>query len=58
MRIEILYVPGCPNYHPTLERIREVLASESVGGEIHGDARENRSAGEGFTVSRFSDRSG
>ena len=36
MRIEILYVPGCPNYQATLERIQEVLASESVRGEIHG----------------------
>lgn len=35
VRIEILYVPGCPNYQPTLERIQEVLASESVRGEIH-----------------------
>jgi hypothetical protein len=35
MRIEILYVPGCPNYQPTLERIQEVLASETVRGEIH-----------------------
>jgi hypothetical protein len=30
MRIEVLYVPGCPNYEPTMERIRKVLASESV----------------------------
>jgi hypothetical protein len=36
MRIEVLYVPGCPNYQPILERIQEVLASESVRGEIHG----------------------
>lgn len=36
MRIEILYVPGCPNYKPTLERIQEVLVSASVHGEIHG----------------------
>ena len=36
MKIEILYVPGCPNYQPTLERIQDVLASESVRGEIHG----------------------
>jgi hypothetical protein len=30
MRIEVLYVPGCPNYQPAVERIRKVLASESV----------------------------
>ena len=36
MKIEILYVPGCPNYQPAVERIQGVLASESVLGEIHG----------------------
>ena len=30
MRIEVLYVPGCPNYEPAVGRIRKVLASESV----------------------------
>jgi len=30
MRIEVLYVPGCPNYEPAVERVRKVLASESV----------------------------
>jgi len=30
MRIEVLYVPGCPNYEPAVERIRKVLASESL----------------------------
>jgi hypothetical protein len=30
MRIEVLYVPGCPNYEPAVERIRKVLVSESV----------------------------
>jgi hypothetical protein len=36
MRIEVLYVPGCPNYQPAVERIQGVLASESVLDEIHG----------------------
>ena len=35
MRIEILYVPGCPNYQPAVERLQEVSASQSVQGEIH-----------------------
>ena len=30
MTIEVLYAPGCPNYPPTLERAKRVLASESV----------------------------
>ena len=30
MRIEVLYVPGCPNYQPTMEMVATVLASESV----------------------------
>ncbi len=36
MRIEVLYVPGCPNYEPAVERIRKVLASESVKTGIQG----------------------
>jgi hypothetical protein len=38
MRIEILYVPGCPNYQPTFERLQSVLASESVKAGIQGIA--------------------
>ena len=36
MRIEVLYVPGCPNYEPAVERIRKVLASESVEAGVTG----------------------
>jgi hypothetical protein len=36
MRVEILYVPGCPNYQPTFERLQAVLASEAVKTGIHG----------------------
>jgi hypothetical protein len=36
MRIEILYVPGCPNYKPTFERLQAVLTSESVKAGIQG----------------------
>ena len=35
MRIEILYVPGCPNYQPALDAVKKVLASESVASEVH-----------------------
>ena len=36
MRVEILYVPGCPNYQPTIERLQAVLASEAVKAGIQG----------------------
>jgi hypothetical protein len=36
MTIEILYTPGCPNYQPTVELVKKVLASESVAGKISG----------------------
>jgi hypothetical protein len=41
MRIEILYVPGCPNYQPTFERLQAVLASEAVKTGIQGIAVTN-----------------
>lgn len=34
MRIEILYVPGCPNYLPAVEQVERVLFSESLQAEI------------------------
>jgi hypothetical protein len=34
MKIEVLYVPGCPNYRPALERIQKVLESESLRADI------------------------
>lgn len=34
MRIEILYVPGCPNYQPAVERLQAVLESQSLQAEI------------------------
>jgi hypothetical protein len=34
MRIEVLYVPGCPNYEPAIERLQAVLESESLQAEI------------------------
>jgi len=36
MRIEILYVPGCPNYQPTFERLQAVLVTETVNVGILG----------------------
>src|SRR5262249_4999197 len=34
MRIEVLYVPGCPNYAPAVERLQAVLESQSLQAEI------------------------
>ena len=34
MKIEVLYVPGCPNYRPAVERIQKVLMSESLRADI------------------------
>lgn len=36
MRVEVLYIPGCPNYQPTMERVEQVLATESVPYRAHG----------------------
>lgn len=30
MLIELLYVPGCPNHEPALNRLRHVLQSQSL----------------------------
>jgi hypothetical protein len=35
MRIEVLYVPGCPNYEPAVQRLQTVLESQSLQAEIH-----------------------
>jgi hypothetical protein len=34
MKIEILYVPGCPHHQPAFERLQKVLASEAQSAEI------------------------
>ena len=34
MKIEILYIPGCPNYEPAVERVQKTLRAEAVQGEI------------------------
>ena len=34
MIIEVLYIPGCPHHQPTVERVRHVLASESLTNEV------------------------
>jgi uncharacterized protein len=34
MRIEILYIAGCPNYSPSPARLRKVLRQEGVSAEL------------------------
>lgn len=36
MRLEVLFVPGCPNYEPALQRLKKVLVSEGLDIEVHG----------------------
>jgi hypothetical protein len=36
VRVEVLFVPGCPNYEPALERLKNVLASEGLGVVVQG----------------------
>ena len=38
MRIEVLYVPDCPNYQPAVALVQEVLASESLQADVQGVA--------------------
>jgi hypothetical protein len=34
MRVDFLYLEGCPNHVPALERIKEILREESCGAEV------------------------
>jgi hypothetical protein len=34
MKIEVLYVPGCPNHKPAVEAVTSILVAESVRTEI------------------------
>jgi hypothetical protein len=36
MRIEVLYVPDCPNYTLAVDRVKTILASESLQVEVSG----------------------
>jgi hypothetical protein len=38
VRVEVLFVPGCPNYEPAVERVRKVLAEEAINVDVHGIA--------------------
>ena len=34
MKLEILYLPGCPNHEPAVRRIRDVASREGLAAEI------------------------
>ena len=46
MRIEVLYFEGCPNYVPTLDRLRKVLREESVNVDVQEVEVKNAAAAE------------
>jgi hypothetical protein len=35
MKIEVLYVPNCPNHSVALKRLREILAGESLDAQVN-----------------------
>ena len=34
MLIEVLYIPGCCNHHPAVDRVRRVLVAENLNWPI------------------------
>jgi len=34
MRVEVLFVPGCPNYAPAVARVKKILAAESLTPKV------------------------
>ena len=36
MKVEVLFVPGCPNYEAAVERVKKVLAAEALRAEVEG----------------------
>jgi hypothetical protein len=34
MKIEILYLAGCPNHHPAVARVSEIVRQETVSAEL------------------------
>lgn len=35
MKVEVFFVPGCPNYEPAVERIKKVLAADALNVEVN-----------------------
>lgn len=36
MKVEVFFVPGCPHYEPAVERVKKILASESLQVDVEG----------------------
>ena len=36
MKVEVLFVPGCPNYEPAVARVKKVLAAAALTAEVEG----------------------
>lgn len=36
MRVEIFFVPGCPNYEAAVERVKKVLTAAALNVEVRG----------------------
>ena len=53
MRIEVLYVPGCPNFQPAVERIEKVLVSESLRADIQGVPVNSDAEASIFSVAKY-----
>jgi hypothetical protein len=34
MKIEILYFEGCPNHHPAVERVQQILREEGISADV------------------------
>ena len=34
MKVEILYFSGCPNYHPAVARLSDILRQEAASAEL------------------------
>jgi hypothetical protein len=57
MRVEVLFVPGCPNYAPAVARVKKILASESLTPEVEENSGLQPRRGKGFDLSWLADNS-
>jgi hypothetical protein len=57
MKIEVLYVPNCPNHALALDRLREILSVESFQKQVSEILMKRCSDGTFAEVSRLSDDS-
>jgi hypothetical protein len=53
MSIEVLYVPGCPNYEPAVQRLQAVLESQSLQAGIRSVPIKQRGSSQSPAVPRL-----